>query len=369
MEATLQSFPFNAVEGQPAYNADDFRAYFGSIIPENGVIQSPKYPGSLLVTTSGSSAFIAPGAAFINGAGVTQREEDGPIELPVAPVSAGLQRIDLVALRFDLDMRDIYPAIIQGNESIAPVEPEYYRLDSQWDVILASLLVTDSGIAATDTRNSYQDWATVLWKDGIFPLPVTMGGTGANSAAQARSNLHVSPADHRHNAGTDIASGVLPVARGGLGAAISQAGVLVSDGVSFSTASPQSDLPHVFGGSGSSLGFFRPGQMVADQIIAGWNKGVVPDATPSNPIDLGSPGTPTGRRLGPGVYYINMNQYVTPNTNAPGGASILVVTPISVRFGVTEYSGAFYELTRLDYFDKFVAMYVNGWYPWKKVSY
>ena len=56
-----------------------------------------------------------------------------------------------------------------------------------------------------------------------FILPVAKGGTGATTAAQARTNLGISPANigaaaaaHTH-AASDITSGAVPVEHGGLG--------------------------------------------------------------------------------------------------------------------------------------------------------
>ena len=57
-----------------------------------------------------------------------------------------------------------------------------------------------------------------------FILPVSKGGTGATTAAQARtnlgitaSNINAAPATHTH-AASDITSGAVPVSHGGTGA-------------------------------------------------------------------------------------------------------------------------------------------------------
>jgi len=209
------SFPFDAVNGQPAYNADDFRAFFRALIPENGVIQSPASPNSLQVTrVNNTSVHVAPGAAFIHGAGYLQ---DETLTLTVAQPC-------LIICRFDFDAREIRVQAVQ----------EYIRTDSRWDIVLAEM----RNNAVTDLRGVRQNWATARWRDGIFPLQERFGGSGANNAAQARRNLELSAREHNHSA-ADITSGTLPVARGGLGT-VSGNGVLRRNGNVYSTvAAPQ----------------------------------------------------------------------------------------------------------------------------------
>jgi len=281
-----QSFPLNAVQGTPAYNASDFRAYFKSVIPDNGVILSPDRPDSLIVTISSTAISIAPGAAFINGAGFLQKLDEGPITLPVAPVAAGLQRIDLVAIRYDEDLYDIAPAVIQGIAAASPVEPDYERTNTKWDIILASLLVTPGEIVVTDTRNTKQNWATVLWKGGIFPLSIPNGGTNAASATQARQNLGLAQEEHIHNASEDITSGLLPVKRGGLGFAPTQDGVLYMDGGVFQIASPGGNYYESFGIIGGQYGFFPPSFIGDAALINSWFRGVLANGTNLNSNSL-----------------------------------------------------------------------------------
>lgn len=80
-------------------------------------------------------------------------------------------------------------------------------------------------LAAIGANNASNITTGTLSSDRLDTMPVAKGGTGATSAAAARSNLGITPgnigaaaASHTHAAG-DIASGALAVARGGTGAA------------------------------------------------------------------------------------------------------------------------------------------------------
>lgn len=82
-----------------------------------------------------------------------------------------------------------------------------------------SKLISKMKAAFSEKNHSHQ------LSDLSGTVPVSKGGTGATEAAQARTNLGVTPANigaapasHTHDAG-NIASGLIPIVRGGTGGA------------------------------------------------------------------------------------------------------------------------------------------------------
>ena len=249
------SFPFDAVNGQPAYNADDFRAFFRALIPENGVIQSPANPDSLLVSrVNNTSVRVAPGAAFIHGAGYLQ---DETLTLTVAQPC-------LIVCRFDLDAREIRVQAV----------PEYIRTDSRWDIVLAEF----RNNVVTDLRGVRQNWATALWPPGLFPLAQQFGGTGADNAAQARQNLGLAAAGHTHTA-AQITSGTLPVARGGL-STVSGDGVLRRNGYVYSIIAAPQAFAVLWRNNSGNYAYLQPPALNASTLIEETRRGNLSWASP-----------------------------------------------------------------------------------------
>lgn len=98
------------------------------------------------------------------------------------------------------------------------IQSEIDRIQSNISAALSELEARGADVPAGANSD---DLATLI-ADEI--VPVANGGTGATTAANARTNLGVTPANigaaaatHKHSA-ADITSGTLPIARGGTGA-------------------------------------------------------------------------------------------------------------------------------------------------------
>jgi hypothetical protein len=75
----------------------------------------------------------------------------------------------------------------------------------------------DGKAAASHTHSASDVVSGTFSTDRLPTVPVTKGGTGATTAAGARTNLGAAAASHTHDASA-IASGTLPIERGGTGA-------------------------------------------------------------------------------------------------------------------------------------------------------
>ena len=75
-----------------------------------------------------------------------------------------------------------------------------------------------SNVTRVELRVTKETLEALHQTDGDTDLPVASGGTGASTAAGARTNLGAAAASHTHAAATDL-TGQVPVANGGTGAA------------------------------------------------------------------------------------------------------------------------------------------------------
>ena len=140
-------FPFNSVDGDRVYKAEDFRAYFAQFIG-NGVFYANSN-ALKIVENSGMSIAANAGAGWVACAGYIN---DSLLTLTLANADGALNRIDRVVLRCDYANRRVYIAIKQGAYSANPVAPTLTRGADAYELALADVYVA-AGATAIVTEN------------------------------------------------------------------------------------------------------------------------------------------------------------------------------------------------------------------------
>ena len=266
------------------YSSADIAAYFASFIG-NGVYANPANQLKVSPANGKMAVNVAVGKAWING--YFYELSDSAKELAIATGDANNPRIDKVVCSLNLSNRLIELKVIQGAASANPQPPAHSREDEVYDLVLAEVYVTagavelsdedvtdkrpDNGVCGfvtgvveqIDTTGLFSQYDAEFnsWFEGIQGIldedtagnlanqitaiqeqmeetvTVAKGGTGATTAAQARTNLGAAPASHTHAVG-DI-TGTLPVSKGGTGATTAYA-ALQALGITLGTSAAPS---------------------------------------------------------------------------------------------------------------------------------
>lgn len=272
------------------YSSADLAAYFSSFIG-NGVYANPAKQLKVSPVAGQMAVSVAVGKAWING--YFYELSDNPMQLALSVGDSNNSRIDLIVCSLNLSNRLIELKVIQGAAAANPQEPAYSRTEDVYDLVLARINVAAGAIELTeeeitDTRpnNQYCGFVTGVVEQidttGLFSqydaefnnwfeeiqgvldgdvagnlagqiseiqeqleetIAIGKGGTGATTAAQARTNLGAAAASHTH-AVADI-TGTLPVSKGGTGAttaytALQALGIKMGTGAAPSKGTPNS---------------------------------------------------------------------------------------------------------------------------------
>lgn len=130
------SMPFNAIDHDRVYKAEDWAWYFATFIA-NGVFPKPS-DGLQVIAYSGMEIKVNAGYAFINGYAFRN-----PVSQTITLETAeGAQnRIDRIVVRWDLTQRDIYLAVLKGTPSAKPQATAVTRTTEIWELALADIYV------------------------------------------------------------------------------------------------------------------------------------------------------------------------------------------------------------------------------------
>lgn len=139
--------PFNAIEHDRVYKAEDWAWYFATFIA-NGVFPKPS-DGLQVIAYNGMEIRANMGYAFINGYAYKNPVSQS-ITLDTA--EGALHRIDRVVVRWDLPKRDIYLAVLKGTPSAKPTAAAVTRNTEIWELALADIYV-GKGVTRIQTAN------------------------------------------------------------------------------------------------------------------------------------------------------------------------------------------------------------------------
>ena len=141
------SMPFNAIDHDRVYKAEDWAWYFATFIA-NGVFPKPS-DGLQVIAYSGMEIKVNAGYAFINGYAY-RNPASQTITLDTA--EGAQNRVDRVVVRWDLPQRDIYLAVLKGTPSAKPTATAVTRTTEIWELALADIYV-GKGVTAIRTAN------------------------------------------------------------------------------------------------------------------------------------------------------------------------------------------------------------------------
>lgn len=140
-------FPFNSVNHDRKYKAEDFRAYFAQLIG-NGVIYATAE--SLKVKESeGMAVTLAAGGGFLDGAGYINTTA---LTFVLDTADGALNRIDRLVIRNDYASRKTYAAIKKGAYSAQPVAADLQRDADAYEIAVADIYVAKGVISITQAN-------------------------------------------------------------------------------------------------------------------------------------------------------------------------------------------------------------------------
>lgn len=139
--------PFNSIEHDRVYKAEDWAWYFGTFI-SNGIFPKPS-DGLQVIAYNGMEVKVNAGYAFINGYAY---RNPASVSVKLNMAEGALNRIDRVVIRWDLTQRDIYIAVLKGGPSAKPVATNLTRTTEIWELAIADIYI-GKGVTKIQTAN------------------------------------------------------------------------------------------------------------------------------------------------------------------------------------------------------------------------
>lgn len=139
--------PFNSIEHDRAYKAEDWAWYFATFIA-NGVFPKPS-DGLQVIAYNGMEIKVNAGYAFINGYAFKNPAGSG---ITLSMAEGALNRIDRVVVRWDLPQRDIYLTVLKGAPSAKPQATALTRTTEIWELALADVYIS-KGVTKIQTKD------------------------------------------------------------------------------------------------------------------------------------------------------------------------------------------------------------------------
>lgn len=138
-------FPFDSVNADRVYRAEDFASYFGDVIT-SGVSVATDDPLAVL-SAGGLAVSLGAGKAWIKG---RLYENTATMSFTVDTGDAQ-PRVDRLVLRMDTAERKINAVLVKGTPADSPAAPELLRNADYYDLGLAEISVPASAISITQS--------------------------------------------------------------------------------------------------------------------------------------------------------------------------------------------------------------------------
>lgn len=158
---------FNSVSGDRLYNADQMSLYFEGLI-SNGVYENV---GERLQVTapsvSGMSVDVGTGRAVVQSHWI---KNDSKLNLAIEQAHTSLNRLDVIAIRYDVNARTVSIVVKTGTPAATPYAPTITRNADVYELYIAAIHVAKGTTAITqdmidDLRPSNRcGWVTGLIK-------------------------------------------------------------------------------------------------------------------------------------------------------------------------------------------------------------